>query len=384
MKRLFYFILILIIFGACQNTDTKQSPLLISPTPTKHYTFNLDFVRYRANFGRFEKQGTPFFYLYHSIYSKQIDIYNEQQQKVDSISLRQYKKPNNPVVYVEFLNSDTISVRTERGIIYLINSKSELLKVIDVNAIQSQLNDSLLDICYHMEYSKTYQGVLISGFNGEGNPYGFDQYCDLLRYFMKQHIKRKRLILIDNVFADNLTIHHYLKGLEQYIVDKGGFANIIYNTYFLKDKLIMYSHQNEQLYQISLQTGKIEREIPIKSKYPTAIVTPIMKIGEDSEQCLKDIDKDAFPGDEGAVDSFYYSPYTDKYYVGVRHKKQTDSDKEKRYSILIYDTDFNKIGETDLMLEPVGIWSEKGFYINNLSEEVNEKQIKLEYYEFIK
>lgn len=250
--------------------------------------------------------------------------------------------------------------------------------------IQEQLKDSCLTISNRISCSDTYQGALISVFNGKGNPYGFDQYCDLLRYSMKKNVDTKRLILIDNVFADSLSIHHYIKGLEQAILDRGYFADIMYKTYFVNNSLIMYPPFSPTLYQVSLKSGIVEKIIPIKSKHSNTIFIHHINIESSNEECLKGVETYAKGYNDGMIESVYYSNYSQKYYVAVRHKKQTDSDKEKRYSILAYDTNFNKIGETDLMFNPVGIWSEKGVYIYDTKDNISEKQIQLKYHEFIK
>ncbi len=386
MKYLFYILVFFFVITSCQNIDDRGyiQEKVISEKALKTYVFNLDFIKYRTNMGRFVKNEMPFFYFYHPIYSKHIDIYDEQQNKVDFVSLDKYQVDNNRVVYVEFLNGDTISIRNKLGIVYLINSQSELLKIININMIQEQLNDTLLNVSNHIFYSNTNQGALISKFNGQNNPYNLNQYCDLLKYFMQECVNKKRLVFVENVFADSLIIHHSVGQLEKALVDSSCFANIGYKVYFANNSLIMYCNYDSNLYQVSLNSKEVERIIPIESKYPTSIITSPFKIGNNSNDCHKSMRNYSVCSDGGLIESVYYSSYTEMYYVAVRHKRKVESDKEKRYSILAYNKKFKKIGETDLMFNLPLIWDEKGVYFYGMEKNIGKKQIQLKYYEFIK
>ncbi len=381
MKKIVYLVLILFVFSSCQNSNSEKP--IIAKTPFKTYTFKLDFINYRASYGRFLKNETPLFYFYHHIYSDHIIIYNEQQEKIDSVSLTDYTTNINPVVSVDFLNSDTISLRTKRDVIYLINSEAELLKTISTSMIQNQLNDSLLEIYNKISYSDKYQGALISNYNDKGNPYGLNDYCDYIRYYMEKDVNTERLVLIDNVFADSLNIHHFIQNLEKQIIDSSYFASIMYKTYFVNDALLMYESFTAKLYQISLQNRKIEKTVNIKSKYPGAITQPLIDLNSNHKDCFEKMKRYGHGNDYGQILSVYFSNYTQMYYVAVGHTKKTDSDKEKRYSIIAYDKEFNRIGESELLLSTPRLWADKGVFLRVETPD-DDKQIKLEYYEFIK
>ncbi len=168
----------------------------------------------------------------------------------------------------------------------------------------------------------------------------------LIKYFSHCYYSES-ICEILNVFNDSIVVNHKIKAfpllLSEYnneYLPLGGSVNIykINNNYFL------FSYFSDKLLMIDVKSNQIKKTIIVNSKY-TNIGFKLDKIKNNisyQEQLNHNIST------KGLILGIYFNSTNDRYYVPVCIEEDEKIINQKGYrswSIIVYDSDFNKIDE---------------------------------------
>lgn len=330
----------------------------------------------------YEENNEKYFYFFKHLYTKDISVYNEKQKKIDSINIKQLSSYNNPIVDVNFLNSDSIILRSKSNIIHLINNKGELLKSFNPFAhFKNKINSTYT---FFPSYISPKKSIILSTYNDIYNPNSMDEYCSYLKYFMKASFSSKRFIVVDNIFTDSIKFEHKIEGLEFQYTDTNYFSNCYHSSYYNGDYLFVFSVFNDHIYQYSLENFKLIRKIKIQSKHSKKLYTSPLLLDDNCWSKTRDFGRTV---NNGMISDIHFNNYDNSYYVTVR--KPCDNNKEEdllRYSVIKYDENFDLINESRLFETGFSFMDNKGLFFQiqntNNNDQTNRNYRKYNYYEF--
>ncbi len=262
---------------------------------------------------------------------KCIVLHSLESEKTLKIDLSRLDLFQEKVMAFEILNLDTILILPYYSTkIYCLNRKGDVWKIIDFKSYLPK------DGNYELKRSATpfhyKDNSLIFSleylYNNEKDMYSF---------------RRKRnaapiLFKIENVFDDSRKVSYGLKNLYNNFSD-ANHANIEGNNFaFLKDKIVFNSAYSDSLYIINPVSFEIQRKIKVSSKYSNVNIRPVTNQQQSEDPSIVNANFRS----NGQIRSVKYYKKKDQYLVFVSHKPQQ---KERNWSIIILDKNFNQIDE---------------------------------------
>jgi hypothetical protein len=370
------FFVLIVALSCVRSEKTKY----LKAVPQKDVVLNVGYNALRLNVGYYKNEDKSFFYTFHHVYTNYITLFNEHGKKIDSILIKDYNRQNNPVVWVNFLNKDTIQLITKHGINYFINNRGQLIKSFYFQ--DTLLNQYSLSPYFYRVKGNEY--LTLTGYNNNDNPYDIKSYCKHIHYFNKKNYSMKQLLFVKDIFSDTLSYVQELSDFEYLMCDANYYCDVRH-VYVLYPKLYLYSDFSDKIFEYSIIKHKITKLIRIESNYTDSLYThPIEMTGD----CFRKMGALNNTGANGLVEEMFYSKKMNRYYVSIRIPLNETKDNERlRYAFEIYDNNFQKIGETPLFESSGILWTNSGIYV---SVPVEQKEgdfyvtkLIYKYYEFI-
>lgn len=366
----------IIIFFSCSNIKKDKSLLKKS---FKTFSFDIGYNTSRIAQGMYEENNEKYFYFFKHLYTKDISVFNEEQQKINSINIKKLSSFDNPIVQVNFLNSDSIILRSKLNLIYLINNKGDLLNTFNPFAQFKNNIDSTYTFLPSIITPK--KSIILSTYNDISNPYSTQNYSEYLKYFMKASLSCKRFIVVDNIFTDSLKYEHKIEGLEFQYTDTNHLSVCGHKSYVKDNYLLVYSIYDDHIYQYSLDNFELLKKIKIQSKHSKKLYSSPHLI---DENCCENMKGFGLTGDNGMICDIRFNSVDQSYYVSVR--KPTEESKEDdllRYSVIKYNENFELIDESRLFESGGSFMDGKGmFFITQHKNDDDRKKRIYNYYEF--
>jgi len=211
MKKNILFFSFLVILFSCNRVPSMKMKVL--GKTYKEISFDIGYNIARINVGVFQEHDKYFFYFFNHVYTDTIQIFDKKGEKVGYVNISKYNVPHSEIVEVFFLNEDTIFLRSKQEVIYLIHKNSNLIKAIDLRNKNLFGLDSLYDINWVGMLNDT-TALFFTIYSNVNNPYRENNYCKHLKYYVKNAFHSKRLMFVQNLYADSFTVQHRLRDFE--------------------------------------------------------------------------------------------------------------------------------------------------------------------------
>ncbi|WP_093670006.1 hypothetical protein [Tenacibaculum sp. MAR_2009_124] len=261
------------------------------------------------------------------------------------------------IMAFEILDLDTILVLPYYSTkIYCLNRTGDVWKIIDLKPYLPK------DGKYELKRSATpfhYQNnTLIFSleyvYTNENDIYSFRQKRNAAPILFK----------VEDIFADSLKVSYGLDNLYNNFSD-ANHVNIEGNNFvFFKDKIVFNSAYSDSLYIINPVNFKIQTKIKLHSKYSKINIRPVTNQQQSEEPSIVNSNFRT----NGQIRSVKYYKKKDVYFVFASHKPQQ---KERNWSIIILDKNFNQIDEILMDSKKhahYGLISEQGILISSYYE----------------
>ncbi len=260
----------------------------------------------------------------------QIIINSIKNNKTDTIKIKSNLFWEN----YYYLNNDSIFlINRHNGIIYLINSKNELID----NWQVPLFIDSVRYVIYisrqcDIVFKNNSLFLTIIGF--KGGDYIYNYYIT-----MDYNLKSKKVTKLFMRYPDNYSIHH-----------NWSITGDIFTNTFLNDDEIIYNFpMNENVFAYSLTENKVKKIILNKSKF-------IRKFPPETFDKLRDKTESDYIYkywiDKPSYQQLIYDKYRKLFYRIVYHEQQLKDNLNnyndnftRNWSIMIFDNSFNFISE---------------------------------------
>ena len=373
--KFFVFFAFFLLYNSCNKTievETFESKETI--------IFNIGFkpeFRFAGSFFD-EINNEEVIYFAEPVTNKQIKFFNAKGEFLDSINLESLSKSSSHLNSLKIISRDTIMFLNYNEIIVL-NKNGRVCKRVDLKKVIS--NNASNDI---FEFTDSFRGnkytnkeKMILGLSWSSNK--FDNKTLSYEDFFIKSFSKPSIIRLDNYLTDSITYkfssqNHYKSWYKEPKIFSEGF-----NYRQINGQLFIFSFFSNEILIFDIEKLKVIRKISINSNLTSIGIEPY------------NVNETEFSGEKamvkaksaGAITDIFYLANKKQYYVLVRHELDEEkilNEKERPFSIIKYDSFFNKLSEmvindTDVDFYGYSVLETKDGFMMLNKKNTNEKML---------
>lgn len=340
--KIFYFIL-LSCFFIIVSCDEKKSTLSLNIKG--EISFDTGFNPESKFSGAFFDKNTreEVIYFAEPVTQKIIKFFNTEGKILDSISLKNLSQVTPTINSLKVISRDTILFFNYTQII-VVNKTGNVRKQIDLQKlVENDKSDDIFE--FNDAYGSGYEidnSSIILNLNWVKNK---RTKTDLsYEEFFLRNYDKPSIIKINNFLTDSISYtfskqNHYRSFTEKPKIFSEGF-----NCKQINNRTFIMSNYTNFMLIYDKNKLKVIDKISIFSDF-TAIGREPLNIDDSSFASKETFEKAKMAG---AITNLFYNYKTKEYFVVVRHQIEKDfiyKEKERPFSIIKYDKNFNKISE---------------------------------------
>jgi len=391
LKEILIIIFTILVFCGCQNKNERKI------IKVKDIEFNIGFEADRIGnyFDENTKTELLYFHDYHC--RKKILFFDLNGNFIDSVPLIEARNYLKDINNLDIISMDTIVVNSKhlnKNKIVVIDRKGKIWKTIDIDSIADKYNGRKYRM--HTSFYKNYInnkkdifltptyypeddiGIIKSNEKFKKGAFQYYKDCYEISYESPYFLK------ISNFLSPKPKCEYGLKDFYKNLSNKPINLNELSKFLFINNKLLVCSQFSDTIYNIDIDKMIINNKYPINSKYSKLFRKPLPM----TEESYKNIWEKSLLESQlsGSISNLLFNNKTNKYNVIVYHEinqqaLDTLEFTERPFSILVYDTLFNKKEEfafTDgLYWGGISIMTSEGLMIkkNNKHEKNYKKSV---------
>ena len=350
-KYLFKLLSITLLFYACSSSIQKKDSI----EKIEEIPFHSGFISGNVQIELFNNEEYICFGDYKT--HKKIAMHGLQSQKKHLVDLSKVIKSGEKILAYEVVNLDTIFVLPYySNKLYCINREGTIWKEVDLNPYLGGKDK------YELQRSSTPflydKSTFIFSLDYVPQKNKGDNHFTTL---MAHRHASPMLFKVENIFSEKPKTSFGLDSLYTHFMSNI-HVNIEGNRFsFLNNRIFFQSAYSDSLYVINSKSMLVKKKIKILSRFSELRIKPL-SIDEflRKSRTINDNFKS-----NGQMVRFIYNKEKDLYYVFAKHKNKGS---ETPWSIIILNSDFQKIGEQRIdhkIYNPFGIMTEKGLLIQH-------------------
>jgi len=344
----FFLLLIsfILFFGTFLSCKNKKH---VKFTAVKEYVFKTDFTYNRSKVIYSKELKKEIIYFADITTKKKISFFNFNGLKLYETPLNHIYNCGQEIGSFEVLNKDSIVVLSlYSDIVFLLNKNGVCKKTIYLDSLICDVHKNSNEY-YNINYIGNNRFLFAASWLGSDTikiPQNTFQYYE---YFFRNLTIRPKLVSLD-IFNPDKTNFNWGFDSAYFKISKDNKLNLFFENdkYEITDKnIFFYSWYSNKIYKLNRGTQKLEKEIIIQQAGEEIGVKP-KHISKENQNYIFDSINIGLQT-EASIIKVVFDKYRNLFYVIIAHKHDIKfKGKDRLYTIIVYDKDFEKIDEITL------------------------------------